>query len=167
MVEINLTPLLKEQFSLDKTIQDNHHISYEQTKDQRLLALLVELGEFANTTRCFKFWSNKGLDTKERILDEAADCLHFYLSLKISDDLKALDSPQIVKLDEIKEKRDNQQLTLYFNEAISSASFKKNYDESFINFLQIIYGLGYSWSDLVEAYYKKLEVNYNRQKNNY
>ena len=83
MVEINLTPLLKEQFSLDKTIQDNHHISYEQTKDQRLLALLVELGEFANTTRCFKFWSNKGLDTKERILDEASDCLHFYLSLKL------------------------------------------------------------------------------------
>jgi dimeric dUTPase (all-alpha-NTP-PPase superfamily) len=47
-------------------------------------ALLVELGEFANETRCFKFWSLKPASPKEVvILDEYADGMHFFLSLGI------------------------------------------------------------------------------------
>ncbi|WP_425289035.1 dUTP diphosphatase [Spiroplasma endosymbiont of Clivina fossor] len=31
----------------------------EKTIDKRFLALLVELSEFSNELRCFKYWSNR------------------------------------------------------------------------------------------------------------
>ena len=76
----DLYPLQKE---LDEEIASLHQVSYESTHARRLLALLVEFGEFANETRCFKYWSLKGPGPKERILDEYADGLHFFLSLGI------------------------------------------------------------------------------------
>lgn len=48
---------------------------------ERILALQVEVSEFANATRCFKYWSKKEADPKERLLDEYADILHFLLSI--------------------------------------------------------------------------------------
>lgn len=47
----------------------------------RILALMIEVGEFANATRCFKYWSNKDSESKERLLDEYADILHLFLSV--------------------------------------------------------------------------------------
>lgn len=48
---------------------------------ERILALFTEVGEFANATRCFKYWSKKPQESKERLLDEYVDILHFYLSI--------------------------------------------------------------------------------------
>ena len=79
----DLTDLYIKQKELDLEIAKNHNINYENTRNKRVLALLVELGEFANTTRTFKFWSNKGPEAKEVMLDEFADGLHFLLSLGI------------------------------------------------------------------------------------
>lgn len=171
MSKVDLTNLLKEQYKLDQTIQNNHHVTYQETKEKRLVALLVELGEFANTTRCFKFWSNKGMDSKERILDEAADCLHFYLSLWICETNSAcvlLPGKTEVEMENKKEGfvADNDYFTDLFYKAFNQAS-SKQLARSLETFLKIIDGLGYSWSDLQEAYYKKLGVNYDRQNNNY
>ena len=68
---------------MDKEIALNHNINYEVTHNKRLLALIIEIGELANETRCFKFWSNKGASPKEITMDEYADGLHFFLSLGI------------------------------------------------------------------------------------
>ena len=38
------------------------------------IALLVELGEFTNETKCFKYWSVKK-PKKDEMLEELADCL--------------------------------------------------------------------------------------------
>ena len=73
----DLTDLYSKQRELDEEIAVNHGVSYASTRNKRTLALLVELGEFANTTRTFKFWSNKGPEAKEVMLDEFADGLHF------------------------------------------------------------------------------------------
>lgn len=189
---IDLSNLVKEQFKLDSNIQNNHKVSYEDTYQERVLALLVELGEFANTTRCFKFWSNKGMDVKERVLDEAADCLHFYLSIFITNEfvkrngLDHIENAQLIG--EMKEphKLDNKELTKLFMKAFECASIESLDDVnhyiyngfgigekvndnscSFIYFLQIIAGLGFTFKDLEDAYYQKLGVNYNRQKTNY
>lgn len=48
---------------------------------EKILALQVEVSELANATRCFKYWSKKKSEPKERLLDEYADCLHFLLSI--------------------------------------------------------------------------------------
>ena len=52
-------------------------------KDERFLALLVEIGELANATRAFKYWSLKPAEERARLLDEYADGLHFFLSLAL------------------------------------------------------------------------------------
>lgn len=80
---LDLTALLDEQRELDRYIFDCAGTTREATADRRLLALFVEVGELANATRCFKFWSRKSPESPERILDEYADVLHFFLSLFI------------------------------------------------------------------------------------
>ncbi|MDD2391571.1 MAG: dUTP diphosphatase [Bacilli bacterium] len=52
-------------------LYDNHDI---KTIEKNIVELLVEIGELANETRCFKYWSNKKPSDKEIILDEYADC---------------------------------------------------------------------------------------------
>ena len=86
-MQIDLTNLYQKQAELDQRIAENHHVSYETTRERRILALLVEIGEFANATRCFKYWSNKPSETQDIVLDEYVDGLHFFLSLGI--DIKA------------------------------------------------------------------------------
>ena len=50
---------------------------------RKMLALLVEIGELANETRCFKYWSNKPASERGVILEEYVDGLHFILSIGI------------------------------------------------------------------------------------
>ena len=54
--------------------------------EKNCIELLVEIGEFANESRCFKYWSNKPMK-KEETLEELADCimicLYFYNYLNI------------------------------------------------------------------------------------
>lgn len=52
-------------------LYDKHDI---KTIEKNIVELLVEIGELANETRCFKYWSNKKPSDKEIILDEYADC---------------------------------------------------------------------------------------------
>ena len=59
---INFETLFKKQKELDLEIARKHNITYKETRDRRTLSLLVELGELANSTRCFKYWSNKPSD---------------------------------------------------------------------------------------------------------
>jgi dimeric dUTPase (all-alpha-NTP-PPase superfamily) len=92
-----LKELLEMQAELDKEIIGNDmSIKTGKTKlindfyynnshllTQTILALQVELSEFANETRCFKHWSTKGLKDmdNEKALEEFIDALHFYLSI--------------------------------------------------------------------------------------
>ena len=81
---IELTPLFALQEALDQEIALAHDVTYETTFPRRLMALLVELGEFANETRCFKYWSVKGPSPKEVILDEYADKLEEEGRIRVS-----------------------------------------------------------------------------------
>lgn len=80
---MNLEKLYKMQEELDNYIIKNRNIvmNDEELLNKTILALLVEIGELANATRCFKHWSTKGPESKERILEELADAWHFYLSI--------------------------------------------------------------------------------------
>lgn len=54
--------------------------------EKNCIELIVEIGEFANESRCFKYWSNKQMK-KEETLEELADCimtsLYFFNYLNI------------------------------------------------------------------------------------
>src|SRR5690625_6269037 len=77
------TTLFSMQETLDKHIIDNHQLQQKDLMEEKYLALLVELGELANETRCFKFWSTKPASARKKILEEYVDGVHFILSLGI------------------------------------------------------------------------------------
>ena len=156
--------MYEKQYELDQEIASNHHISYEETREKRLLALLVELGEFANATRTFKFWSFKPSESKERVLDEFADGLHFLLSLGLA---------YGYRLESIEVEKENDDLTgailssyHFINEFYNDRSADK-YAKMFEGYLKILAVLGYTWQDAYDAYFLKLEENHHRQETNY
>lgn len=159
--------LIPLQKALDEDIASRHNLSYASTSNRRLLALFVEIGEFANSTRTFKFWSTKGPEIRERVLDEAADCLHFFLSKFIENNVeKCIFDINPKDADEI-------ELTdLFLNIYSNLSEFGKLNDnkyllEAFSSYLQVVRKLGFSNVDLVYGYKLKLKVKYNRQKTNY
>lgn len=160
----DLRDMYSKQAELDLEIANNHHINYENTRNKRVLALLVELGEFANTTRTFKFWSNKGAEAKEIMLDEFADGLHFLLSLGIDKgyevDSIEVEDDELSLTDSLIKSYD---LTVRYN----SEQTMDNYLRMFTNYLKALFKIGYSWKEAKDAYYTKLAENHHRQETNY
>lgn len=161
---IELKELYKLQGELDARIASNHHTSYEATNDDRLMALIVEIGELVNETRCFKYWSNKGPSARSILLDEYADGMHFLLSLGI---------PLNVQKTKYEIVKSNLRLTRQFHLLYKAAvELVESYDvahytNAYQLFLNLIPSLGFSVEEVVSAYQAKLEVNYQRQNSNY
>ena len=78
---MNLQRLYKMQQQLDDSIMQGKEMSDNEVLVSRILALQTEISEFANATRCFKYWSTKEADKREDILEEYVDIMHFFLSL--------------------------------------------------------------------------------------
>ncbi|MCR5184557.1 MAG: dUTP diphosphatase [Bacilli bacterium] len=164
MTLIELEELFKAQAKLDAYIANSHQVSYETTRSKRIMALIVEIGELANTTRCFKYWSNKGMDKKEIVLDEYADGLHFFLSLGVDIKTSKMNYHLTKHLDDLT----SQFHLIYHNiDVFYKKQDEKSYIRAFQSFLNLLPLLGYRWKSLKDAYFKKLEVNYQRQQNNY
>lgn len=87
---MEIKDLLKMQKSFDRYLaskvletQDMKSIVLwdREILDKKLLALSAEVGELANATKCFKYWSEQEPEGTERIHDEFADVLHMLLSV--------------------------------------------------------------------------------------
>ena len=164
MKTVNLKELYSLQAGLDKEIAKNHDITYETTIERRLLALIVEIGEFANETRCFKFLSNKRPSPKDVIMDEYADGMHFLLSLGI---------PLGAKKYEYKLRKSHKDLTTQILEtykaciALKTHFDLKHYEKAFQVYLNLSQAVKMKPQDIIDSYKKKLDVNYIRQQTNY
>lgn len=161
---INIKDLFSKQKELDLKIQKEHHVTYESTHNKRILALLVELGELANEVRVFKFWSNKEASPKEIILDEFADALHFFLSIGID-----IGSNKYLYTMEFDKTLIVNQFLETYNSVVHlyKECLEENYEKAFQQFFTLGISLGFSQEDILEAYYKKLQINYIRQMTNY
>src|SRR5699024_7652437 len=84
---MNWKLLFEKQVELDAYITNNHDLSGSDLFEKKILALFVELGELANETRCFKFWSMKERNSNSVILEEYVDNIHFLLSLGLEKEL--------------------------------------------------------------------------------
>ena len=161
---IDLNKLYIKQAELDQRIADNHHVSYETTRERRILALLVEIGEFSNATRCFKYWSNKPSEVQDVVLDEYVDGLHFFLSLGIDIKVNKKNYHYTKHADNLTK----QVLEVY---RLASLFYKRQDEKSYIKafqaFINIAPLLKVRWTTIEKAYYKKLGENYSRQDNNY
>ena len=163
-MQINLNRLYEKQAELDQRIADNHNVTYASTRERRILALLVEIGEFANATRCFKYWSNKSSEPQDIVLDEYVDGLHFFLSLGVDINVSKREYNHTKHSDNLT----GQILEVY---RLASIFLKKQDEKSYIKafqaFINITPLLKVRWLTIEKAYYKKLGENYSRQDNNY
>lgn len=166
-MEINLAPLLAKQALLDARINSEHNVTHESTKDERFLALLVEIGELANATRAFKYWSLKPAEERARLLDEYADGLHFFLSLALVFKLEV----EVVKYEE--SETTNSAVVHQFKKVYIAINKLMNYEDkrsyliALTSFLTLGSALSFSPQDIITAYGDKLVVNYKRQDTKY
>ncbi|MCC5909447.1 MAG: dUTP diphosphatase [Clostridiaceae bacterium] len=161
---MNIEKLYHIQEQLDKTIADKHHLHNKDLVPFKILALEVELGELANETRCFKFWSTKPPAPKATILEEYVDCLHFILSIGLD---KGFSNTVIEMQDN--EKDLIQQFQQVFTESSQLQQHTKveNYKSLFEAFLTLGEKLDFTWQEIESAYLMKNEVNHQRQEEGY
>lgn len=164
---MNLQQLFKMQQQLDSHIAENHQLSNKNLFHEKTLALLVELGELANETRCFKFWSLKPASERQVILEEFVDGVHFMLSLGLDCNFETEVTAITV------EETNNENITDQFLKVFSAIEqFKTNhtiakYNNMLTKFFTLGNMLGFSSEDVYDAYIKKNEVNFQRQEKGY
>jgi dimeric dUTPase (all-alpha-NTP-PPase superfamily) len=162
---LNMAELFETQRKLDKRIVETHHLEEKSFVSEKILALLVELGELANETRCFKFWSLKGPSDRPVILEEYVDGLHFILSIGIDFNYETVElkpySSETLTLT-------NRFLTVFSKiDTFNHDQTVQNYKDVFESFLLLGYQLGFSNEDIVQAYARKNVINHERQEQGY
>jgi dimeric dUTPase (all-alpha-NTP-PPase superfamily) len=163
---MQLEKLFRMQQALDQHIQEKHELQNEDLFTRKVLALLVELGELANETRCFKFWSIKPSSEKNVVLEEFVDGIHFILSLGIECGFENLE----YTLDsEPPTESTTEQFHLIYEKVNQFKNTKSNHDFKALlaAYIQLGALLGISYEEMEKAYFTKNEVNYQRQQNNY
>lgn len=161
---MNLQKLFTMQRELDSFIEKTQKIDFDVFRE-KTLALLVELGELANETRCFKFWSTKGPSPDAVILEEFVDSVHFLLSLGI---MKGYETTKKWPTDE----REGNLVELFLQtqqaiiEFSTDASLEK-YEEIWKCYGAIAKALNFDEQNIIEAYISKNEKNYERQRTGY
>lgn len=163
---MDLRELFEMQKGLDEHIAKTHQLQTDRLINQKVLALLVELGELANETRCFKFWSIKGASPKEVILEEFVDGVHFILSLGL--DCGYDRDVRVEDLVLVDENVTNQFLAMYetVHRFFAEGTFD-SYHSMLESYFVLGKMLGFSYEEIKEAYISKNEVNYKRQKEGY
>lgn len=163
---MNLQNLFIMQEKLDKNIIETHNLHNKCLFSEKLLALQVELAELANETRCFKFWSNKGPSSKDVILEEYVDCLHFILTIGLDKGFRYSNfniSKEDTSLDIT-----NQFLSIYIDiNDLMICTSKDQYETLLEDFLCLGVSLGFTEKDIEEGYCKKNTINHKRQATGY
>jgi len=161
---MNLIKLFELQKELDQHIENEHPRAEGASRHkEKVLAQLVELGELANETRCFKFWSHKPESKPWVILEEYVDGIHFLLSLGLEMDIKKFEI----------ESSKSSGLTEHFLGLFNAFSIlyiafsPKAYSAAFSAYIGLGEMLGFTWEEIEEAYFQKNAVNHQRQEESY
>lgn len=160
--------LTKMQEKLDKVIVGDDVYSKEAIMEKMRLALLVEIGEFANEVASFKYWKKSHRRYKEKILMEEADCMHFILSLVNFNNKDGAMSEVIEKYDitKLKAPTDKQELDDYFI-SLYGECMEGNIGGVLHALVLTNRELGYTDEELIDAYERKNKINYERIANKY
>jgi dimeric dUTPase (all-alpha-NTP-PPase superfamily) len=160
-----LQELFRMQQQLDAKIETEHNLIKSQLVQEKILALFVELGELANETRCFKFWSLKKAEPREKILEEYVDGLHFILSLGITFSYEIEAFP--------KDSNSEKSVVEQFNKIYQSISTfdqeksEDNYKELFSEYIVLGNLLSFTEEEMYHSYKMKNAVNVIRQESGY
>lgn len=163
-IHLELTTLFSMQKQLDQYIQSNGD-NRTNVFEEKGLALIVELAEMANETRCFKFWSTKGSSSKEVILEEYVDSIHFLLSLGIEKGYDTLSDWPTQTMDGTLTQL-FLQTTNAIQQFLQTLTFE-TYASIWVHYGAIAERLGFTNEEIMSAYIDKNEENYVRQQTGY
>ncbi|WP_347862611.1 dUTP diphosphatase [Salimicrobium sp. PL1-032A] len=155
--------LYEYQRQLDTYIEEKNDVDRAGIIDQKTLAFYVELGELANETRCFKFWSSKPSSEHATIKEEYVDGLHFLLSLGIETDTYVQNVEAAMPVS-----RTEAFLKVYhLLEEWKQDKKEETYQALFNAYISLAESLHISEEEMKEAYLGKHEENYDRQERGY
>lgn len=168
-MSFDIVKLYEMQSKLDGYITSNHNVKEQDTINERWIALLVELGELANETRCFKYWSLKSASERDIVLEEYVDGVHFILSIGNTINQKRI----IPILNEVPTNPTKKELTHKFAELFTCITNSMNkiniltHNDVLARFLELGLMLGFCGEDIYNAYINKNQINFSRQDNKY
>jgi len=151
-------------------ILDSEFMSKYINEDKELhkkncLELIVELGELANESRCFKYWSVKTAN-RELVLEEYADCLLMVLYM--------FNYYNIVNIYCVDNKYSDDVLNVFNDLTRMCTKFMDNNDidekylmDVFNYLLHLGKLLGFTKEEIVNACYNKIIKNEERLNSNY
>ena len=150
---------------LDKIYEERYGDVVSNLYEKNCLELIVEICEFANESKCFKYWTVKSSD-REMLLEEYADCLSMLFCIFNANDVEDILVLDIEFSDDI---------VLMFNKMIRMCTLlidKGNVDKElllkiFTYLLHIGKLLDISDKELLDACYMKLGKNIERLNSNY
>ncbi|MFW5647515.1 MAG: dUTP diphosphatase [Candidatus Alkaliphilus sp. MAG34] len=161
---MDISELYEIQEKLDNRICIEHGLKGMNLVPSKILALQVELGELANETRCFKFWSNKGSSPRETILEEYVDCLHFILSIGLENGLTDINPIGIENTNNLTEQFQNMFMEIV---TFQHEPTLDNYQRLFNHFLLLGGKLDFTEDEIRLAYLEKNKINHQRQDEGY
>lgn len=149
-------------YQKNKKLDEEFNSKYQENEpefyEKNCIELLVEIGEFINETKCFKYWSIKS-PNKEKMLEELADCLNmiFYFYGLLNLDITEFTNTKI-------EKNRLKQINHIYN---LSTNLFNNLNEQdikniFVNLLDFAYSLDIQEEELLEKLEEKHQIIYNR-----
>ncbi|GAE34086.1 dUTP diphosphatase [Halalkalibacter akibai] len=160
---MDIQTLFAIQKQLNDRIIEEHHLANQDLFKEKLLAFIVEIGELANETRCFKYWSRKSSSERAVILEEYVDGLHFALTLGLT-----LETTSVIVPDKHEPK---ETLTEQFLDIIHLSQRLEHNPQLFQAFLNSFFALGaklgFTYEEIEGAYLEKNKVNHERQDNGY
>lgn len=158
--------LQKKQLELDKFIYESNNIT--DTGDiyyDKIVALDVELGEFINEVKTFKYWKKNKVMDSNKVIEEACDCLHFILSL--ANDMEI----ELKYIEAMKMAKDVNLLYRFIKATLWKDIYLDDESGSMNKVLSLLIGiikeLGFTYEDLIKEYDRKYEINIQRQREGY
>ena len=148
--------LYEEKKLIDDAFDKLYDSDCQDVIKKTLLALLVELGELANETNCFKYWIDKKPSPDPIILEEYADCMLMAMFF-----CRNLDISLDENFDEVKENTLVEQFIYLYRECSSLLNdYRKERVKSIlVNLIYLGYLMGYDDTQLVDAGLSKIKKN--------
>lgn len=164
-----LDRIMEAQKSLDQAILTSAGIT-EYPLEAVTIAYNVELAELAQEWKGFKYWKKtKGEVDRSKLIEEYADCLHFAVSLtnyyvQVSPAAKRFLEAFILNVAELE---DSNTISQRFIKCFDNDRYFDLGATILIDTLRLGAGLGFTFEEIEEAYFKKNKVNWNRLNSGY
>lgn len=151
--------IYEENKKLDQMFDDLYNSKDSIIFKKNKLELLVEIGEFANETKCFKYWSNKKIN-KELMLYEYADILIMVLSFYNYFNLEI--NNYDIKIDEKEDLVDNIANLYLLSTTFYYSNDSKDIKKIFESLIKIGYQINLTDEDIIKWTLEKINKNKER-----